>query len=287
MKMNTRLSLMALMVGALALTACQGMNPGDKAIPDVGDPDRAVAELRDAWEATPPDDPYASYRTEKGRKMPSRVLLRRKSENLLFKHPDHADGRMVAALMAYDAGNADEAARHLDYLLRLDPVAPDAALLRARIALEQGNPILARRLLAEQVQLRPDHAGLREAHASALYLSGDPAGALAELDEAERLGADPARVAYNRGLVSEGAGNTQAAVGHYQEALADRPGWRMPAERLEGLGVPHTAVVPASVHVDRADANAVAPSTAAPEKEEVPSFPPPAPMPPDCPSYRD
>ncbi len=221
-------------VFALALLAgCQSSaTPASDPMP--GDPDAAVAKLRDAWAMSRADRPHAS--TNLGsRKVASRVMLRRQAENVVFRHPNHVDARMLCALMAYDAEDSVESARHLDYLLRRQPSAPDAALLRARIAIEAGNPSLAERLLMLQARLRPDHAGLRETLASVRFFGGDLTSAHAELDAAEQLGADPARIAYNRGLLVEQSGDSGTAAAHYQRALDLSPGWSLARARMKGL----------------------------------------------------
>ena len=52
--MRIRRSLPLLTAAALALAACQGMAPGDSAIPDVGDPDLAVADIQGACDVLRP-----------------------------------------------------------------------------------------------------------------------------------------------------------------------------------------------------------------------------------------
>jgi tetratricopeptide (TPR) repeat protein len=220
---------------ALLCAGCQAMKkpPSD---PVPADPDAAVTELRNAWFAAPADHLHAGFDVGGGQELRSRAMLRRQAQNLVFRHPDHAGARMLCALMAYEAGDPVEASRHLDHLLRVHPASPDAALLRARIAVEAGNPILAQHLLEEQVRLRPDHAGLRETLASVRFLNDDLDGARDDLAEAERLGAPPARVAYNRGLLAENGGDLESARRHYQKAIDLSPGWALPEERLAGLG---------------------------------------------------
>ena len=85
---------------------------------------------------------------------------------------------------------------------------PRQQRLRARIALEEGNPSFALRLVEEQIRLRPDHSGLRELHASTLFMLRNYAEARSALEAARRLGAAEARVAYNLGLISEEEGDT-------------------------------------------------------------------------------
>lgn len=228
-----RIKAIGMMLALALLAGCQSSAaPASDPIP--GDPDVAVAQLRDSWVMSRADRPYASSNLG-SKKVASRVLLRRQAENIVFRHPNHVDARMLCGIMAYEAGDSDDAARHLDYLLRREPSSPDATLLRARIAIEAGNPMLAERLLVQQARLRPDHAGLRETLASVRFFGGDLTSAHAELDAAEQLGADPARTAYNRGLLVEQSGDSGTAAAHYQRALDLSPGWLVARERMKGL----------------------------------------------------
>lgn len=238
----------------MSLAACQTASPPPEG---PGDPDLAAADLRRAWLAAPSDRLYAGMPTTRGGKTRSRAFIRRQTQNLVFRHPDHVPARMLAAVMAYESHDRVNATQHLDHLLRLQPSHPEAAVLRARIALEEGNSPYAVRLLEDQVRMRPDHSGLRELHASALYLSGNREGAKAALDAAAALGASPARVAYNRGLVAEEEGNAAAAEKYYKEALSHAPHWPRPKERLAGLSgapLPPPAVTSARMPFEVPDA---------------------------------
>jgi hypothetical protein len=235
-------TLFVCLFAALLCVGCQATKapPSD---PVPSDPDVAVASIRNAWFNAPSGQLHAGY----GAGARPRVLLRRQAENLVFRHPRHVGARMLCAIMAYEASDPITAGRHLDAVLRIAPATPDAALLRARIAVEAGNPILAQRLLTQQVALRPDHAGLRETLASVKFLTGDYAGAEQDLLNAERLGAHPARLAYNRGLLAEHRGDVSGAIAGYQQALALAPDWALPQERLKGVGEDATTATGPSV----------------------------------------
>jgi tetratricopeptide (TPR) repeat protein len=92
----------------------------------------------------------------------------------------------------------------------------------------------AKRLLEEQVHLTPDHAGLRESYSAVLFLEGDLSGANKELDAAERLGAPAWRVAFNRGLIAEKAGDGRKALQQYEVAAAANPDFKPAQSRLAG-----------------------------------------------------
>jgi tetratricopeptide (TPR) repeat protein len=142
---------------------------------------------------------------------------------------------MVNAVLAYDEKQFVKSQQLLDSLFSLRAVHPEAAVLRARLALDEGNTPFALRYLEQQIQLSPDHAGLRELHASTLYSVGRLDDARASLTVAERLGAPNWRIAYGRGLIEESAGNSAEARVYYEAALRARPGWGPAEARLRAL----------------------------------------------------
>jgi predicted Zn-dependent protease len=142
---------------------------------------------------------------------------------------------MANAVLAYDDQQPAEAQQLLDLILVQQRSHPDAAVLRARIAVEEGNVPFARRLLEQQIKLVPDHSGLHETFAATLYLDGRMDEARGELTMAGALGAPRWRIAYHLGLIEEAEGRTDEASRFYAEAVQGNPGW-VPAEsRLRAL----------------------------------------------------
>ena len=90
-------------------------------------------------------------------------------------------------------------------------------------------------MLEAQINLAPDHPGLHETYASALYLSGQLPEARRELTAAGALGAPRWRIAYHLGLVEEASGRLDEASRYYAEALAGNPTWAPAASRLKAL----------------------------------------------------
>ena len=111
----------------------------------------------------------------------------------------------------------------------------DAAVLRSQIALEEGNIPFAKRLLEQEIKLVPDHAGLHENYAAALYLDGKLPDSRNELTVASTLGAPRWRVAYHLGLIEEASGRRDEASKLYAEALAGNPNWAPAQSRLKAL----------------------------------------------------
>lgn len=161
--------------------------------------------------------------------------LQREIERLAVVCPGHAPTLMANAVIAYDERRPAEAQQMLDLVLAQPRAYPDAAVLRARIAIEDGNIPFARRLLAQQIRLVPDHPGLHETQAAALYLEGNLPESRAELTMAAALGAPRWRIAYHLGLIEETSGRSDEATRLYQEAIAGNPGWEPAESRLKAL----------------------------------------------------
>ena len=163
--------------------------------------------------------------------------LRIRIQRLSMDCASSPDVVMANALLAFDDRDFVRAQQLLDELFSLQVTYPEAAILRGRIALEQGNIPFALRFLDQQVRQMGDHGPLRETYASALFLAGRWDEARAQLGVAQRLGSPGWRVAYGEGLIEEAAGRPAEARQRYQEALQARPEWKAAASRLRALEV--------------------------------------------------
>ncbi len=161
--------------------------------------------------------------------------LRAQIERLSVDCPNNPNVIMANALLAFDARNFVRSQQLLDELFGLRVSYPEAAVLRARIALEQGNQQFALRFLDQQIRQTGDHAGLRETYASALFLVGRLDESQAQLLTARALGAPVWRIAYGQGLIEEAMGRPGDAGLRYREALEAKPGWRLAESRLRAL----------------------------------------------------
>jgi tetratricopeptide (TPR) repeat protein len=159
----------------------------------------------------------------------------REIERLALVCPNHVPTLMANAVMAHDRGQSPSAQQFLDRIFERRSSQPDAAALRAQIAIEDGNLPFARRFLEQQIRLAPDHAGLLEMYGAALYLSGRMQDARLVLERAELLGAPRWRIAYHLGLLAEAAGALEEARRLYTEAVDENPGWEPAQARLKGL----------------------------------------------------
>lgn len=194
----------------------------------------AGARLGDAWQQL--RQLLESRECDRDRGLDCEVL-RLQIERLSVDCPGNTDVLMANALLAFEDRNLTRAQQLLDQIFASGSVDPDAAVMRARIALEQGNLQYALKFLEQRIRSTGDHAGLREAYASALYFSGQLDRAEIELTAAGELGAPPWRVAYGKGLIEEKRGRFAEAARQYEEALAAKPGWKDAESRLRALSV--------------------------------------------------
>ena len=161
--------------------------------------------------------------------------VRRELEGLALEFPRNVPVLLANAVVSFQAKQFARSQMHLDALFELEPVQPDAAVLRTRLAVREGNLRFARRFIDEQIELTPDHSELREARAAVRYLARDLAGAARDLETARSLGAPEARVVYHQGLVAEAAGRLEEAERHYRRAAALQSGPSQAASRLRAL----------------------------------------------------
>ncbi len=161
--------------------------------------------------------------------------LRNEIVRLNLVCPTHAPTLMANAVIAYDQGRPIEAQQLLDMILAQPRVHPTAAVLRARIAIEEGNLPFATRLLDQQIRISPDDSALHEMYAAALFLRGNVLESRSELRIAAALGAPKWRIAYHLGLIEETAGRASEASRLYLEALQENPNWAPAQSRLKAL----------------------------------------------------
>lgn len=149
--------------------------------------------------------------------------------------PGHAPTLMANAVIAYDEHRPNESQQFLDLILSQPRPFPDAAVLRAQIALEEGNVPFARRLVEQQLMLVPDHAGLHEVRAATFFVERRLDDARAELARAGALGAPRWRIAYHLGMIEELSGHPDEAARLYMEALQGNPAFTAADSRLRAL----------------------------------------------------
>ena len=196
-------------------------------------PDARLASLLQPYDALRANDCVVDGSSDRGGAECQR--LEREIMTLGVVCAAHAPTLMANAVIAYDQQRPAESQQMLDVILSQPHGYPDAAVLRARIAIEEGNVPFAQRLLAQQIKLVPDHAPLHETYAASLYLDGKMAEARGELTMAGLLGAPRWRIAYHLGLIEEALGLGVEASQFYAEALQGNPGWPPADSRLKAL----------------------------------------------------
>ena len=194
----------------------------------------APALLREAWNTL--QDKRSAGGGCKGDSEVQCEQIRLEISRLGQNCPGDQQALLANAILAYDERQWAKAQQLLDRLLASSQPNAEAAALRARVAIEEGNLPYALRFLSDQIRLTGDHAGLREVYASALFLHGDHQQASDQLAFAAKLGAPEWRVEYGRGLIAEALGQWDAARQHFEAAVAVRPDWNMPKSRLRALG---------------------------------------------------
>lgn len=154
---------------------------------------------------------------------------------LFTRFPDY-ERLQLALAVAYQARNRNrEAQYYLDLLLDRDRPRPEAAILAARLAMEEGNTRRALTLLEAQKRLNPMHPGIHEALAAVFYLNHQPHKGFTALASAEHLGAPAWRVAYHRGLLFELSKNESAACEQYAKSYTLKNSFGLPEGRILGL----------------------------------------------------
>ncbi|MCL1478298.1 hypothetical protein MIH18_15490 [Marinobacter sp. M3C] len=159
----------------------------------------------------------------------------RRLTQLFTRFPDFERLQLALAISNHGRKKNREAQYYVDRLLAQDRPRPEAAILGARLAMEEGNTRRAETLLQAQRRLNPMHAGLQETLAAVFYLNHQPEKGFAALASAEQLGAPDWRVAYHRGLLYELSNNAAAACEQYAKSFTINPIFALPEGRILGL----------------------------------------------------
>ncbi len=234
-----RRSRIVLLPGLLSMAGCLGLLAGCRSTPPPNphDPHVRLAAFLEQWSQVREDGSSCDERRPGKTPLIDCERTRKGLERLSIEFPYDPEVLLANAVVSYESGRVEDAGKELDALRRITPVQPDAALLRARIAIDEGNLRFARRLLDEQIELVPDHASLHELSAAVHYLEQHYDQALRELRLARRLGAPAWRTAYHEGLVAEAREEYPAAARAYRTSLEDNPGFAPARSRLRGLAV--------------------------------------------------
>jgi tetratricopeptide (TPR) repeat protein len=150
---------------------------------------------------------------------------------------------MMQVALSKVAGRKQEAQRLLDKLIDIDPQNLKAVHLRAELAIEDGQLMLAEKMLKKQIAAQP-HYSLCDKLAYIYYLREDFDLAQAWLQRALDLGAPPARIDYHLGMIAEQRREPVLAQKYYEQALSQEPEFKKAAVRLRALQFrPHSVTV--------------------------------------------
>jgi tetratricopeptide (TPR) repeat protein len=156
---------------------------------------------------------------------------------LHLRYPSHRRIMLATAVMYYEVSKIQDSQVLLDKLLGQNRPAPEAAILRAQIAMAEGSVKTARSILLKQLDMLPDHANLYEALSATYYLEGRYKKAQDVLHNANQLGATSWRISYHLGLINEGQQQFSQACYYYRQALESNAGHRGATARLLNLSL--------------------------------------------------
>jgi tetratricopeptide (TPR) repeat protein len=191
------------------------------------------------------DNVLASYQINEGQincddyrqPMTDCDALTAKLAALHLRYPAHRRIMLATAIMYYELARLQDSQVLLDKLLGQNRPAPQAAILRAQIAMTQGSVKTARTILLTQIDRVPDHANLYEALSATYYLEGRYKKAETVLHNANKLGAASWRISYHLGLINEGQQRYSQACHYYRQALHGNPNHRAATGRLLNLSI--------------------------------------------------
>lgn len=156
-------------------------------------------------------------------------------ERLALLSPNHVPTLMTAAVIAYQSEDAPRTQRYLDWVLGIDPRNVEAAVLRIRLLVEQGNLSRAKSFTEEFLQIAPEQPQVWESYAAVLYMQEDYAGARQALENGMALTDGEDCVQYHLGLIAEAQEQWTAAREHYMQAAESQDRCREHALRYKGL----------------------------------------------------
>ncbi|MBA6350287.1 M48 family metallopeptidase [Colwellia sp. BRX8-9] len=151
---------------------------------------------------------------------------------LYLKYPNHKRIMMTSALVEFEIGNTNTSQQLLDLILSKRGAFPEAAILRSRIAMEEGNLTLARTIVKRQLSVTPYNPHLYELQAAYYYLEGKYTKALQAITSAERFMESDWRINYHRGIIYEAQQQWYKACKEYTGVLREQPDNQMMSAKI-------------------------------------------------------
>ncbi|MFT7052486.1 MAG: tetratricopeptide (TPR) repeat protein [Psychromonas sp.] len=161
--------------------------------------------------------------------------LLKEAMQLYTAFPNNEKAQMLNAFLFYEHGRREQATFLLDQLLQQNKPRPEAAIMRSKMAMEEGNLNLAQSILLQQINQNPIYSELHETLAAVYYLKDDYVKALQALSRAEQFGAPDWRVSFHRGLVFENQGLREAACLQYLKTSQIKSDFLLATSRIFAL----------------------------------------------------
>jgi hypothetical protein len=225
-------TVLMILVALLALAACGSMDDYRDNYPD---PDERLNHLLALYNdaLTQQTSCFEILRPASAITDCSRLQV--EIERLHYDFPGHERTMMTLGVLYYSSGRLDRAQLLLDQLLSRSGAYPEAAVLRSRIALEEGNLALATSVLGRQLTQSPGNPDLLSAMASVYYTAGNYSAARNLLDSPTSGPGWPWVTAYHRGLLAESTQDWMGACFNYQQSLQMKPGYSPAISRVIAL----------------------------------------------------
>lgn len=146
---------------------------------------------------------------------------------LYLEYPNNKRIMMASALVEFEIGNINTSQQLLDLILLKRGAYPEAAILRSRIAMEEGNLTLARKIVKRQLSFTPFNPYLYELQAAYYYMEGHYSDALQAITASERFVGTNWRISYHRGIIYEAQEQWYKACKEYKGVLKENPNNKM------------------------------------------------------------
>jgi tetratricopeptide (TPR) repeat protein len=196
-----------------------------------GNPAEALVHLKQHEEVAPHDHhglvEQGKCLSDLGRFAEAEQVLRR-----AVRVPDAA-AEYNLGLSLDRQGRWDEARRHYERALALDPFHARALNNLAVGTAQRGNIAAARQLHARALQAAPDDAEVRSNAATTLLMDGRTADAIALLEQALAIDPESADVHNTLGVALGQSGRLADAAAHFREAVRLSPGHQDARRNLE------------------------------------------------------
>ena len=169
-------------------------------------------------------------------------LIMRKLESARMTAPN-LQAMSRSLLSIYNAMQLSEKSRALaDQLISMDSTAHEVYVIRAEIALKDGDERLAKQVLQKAEYLVDELGPIYETFAAVDYYNGNYKSAEKQLTKAFKLGSDQWRISYHQGVIAEAKNRWQEACSAYQDSLMSEPMYRPSQKRLRRLQLSHNCL---------------------------------------------